>query len=707
MLFRRLAGSAGKEESCTLPNTHVLSSLRARFVGLAGLLTLIIVSAAWGLHQHAYQQGKAHADELEQRHQATLELQALQRALLKLDSYHTELNPASGEQQTAFSNHLDSLQTRLLTLSANPWLSQWTNSSDTALLQALNQLGDSPTTPVQRVQKGQYETFINQAWAHSRELERAIQASREKDSGFVHGMVGTISDTLYGLALLVIAMNLLAYWLLSRHVLSPVAKISSALKSGGHGDHPALLPSAATQETQELLDAFAEMRRQVDERQHALEHQALHDALTGLPNRILLHDRIEHLIHLSKQHHEQFALLVMDLDGFKEINDTLGHHIGDQLLKQVAERICRIVQDRGTVSRLGGDEFAILLEEAEATLARRVGEQLLNTFDSPFRIETHSLYISSSLGVAIYPNHATDAQCLIRRADVAMYVAKRDRNGIAIYDISQDKDSLERLETANELRRAIEHEELELYFQPQINLHNLQCIGFEVLLRWQHPRHGYIQPDIFIQVAEQTGIIGALTYWVIDKTLAQCAAWQHQGVPFGTLAVNLSAYNLQDRSLYRNVAQLLNKWGIAPGRLELEMTESAMMADPIQAMDTLNQLNAIGIKLAIDDYGTGFSSLSYLKQLPVNKIKIDKSFVMEMVENENDEVIVRSTIDLAHNLGMKIIAEGVEDQATLQLLKNLDCDMAQGYHISHPMPLEDTEQWIFQADMEDDECASG
>jgi diguanylate cyclase (GGDEF)-like protein/PAS domain S-box-containing protein len=417
----------------------------------------------------------------------------------------------------------------------------------------------------------------------------------------------------------------------------------------------------------------------------ALEHQALHDALTGLPNRTLLHDRLSHALVSARKQDGIFALIVMDLDRFKDINDTLGHHTGDLLLQQVCARLIRLVRPSDTVARLGGDEFALLLPGADEVYARHVSQKVMLALNKLFEIGNHQLYVGGSLGIALYPQHGDDVPSLIQHADVAMYQAKRSNSGCSVYDVQQDRHSVHRLELEKDLREAIENDTLELHYQPKVDLRNGAMIGVEALLRWNHPQHGVVAPNELIPMTEETGLIKPLTMWVLNAALHQCSEWRRTGIDLN-VAINLSVWNLQDPSLVDSIRAALATWGVPPANLGLEITESGMMADPERAQISLNALDAMGIELAIDDYGTGFSSLAYLHRLPVDSLKIDKSFVMDMVTNADNTTIVRSTIDLAHGLGIKVVAEGVETEQAYQQLCDMGCNTAQGYYIGRPKP---------------------
>jgi diguanylate cyclase (GGDEF)-like protein len=425
----------------------------------------------------------------------------------------------------------------------------------------------------------------------------------------------------------------------------------------------------------------------------ALEHQALHDTLTDLPNRVLLHNRLQQAIRAAQRDGTSVALLVMDLDRFKEVNDTFGHHIGDLLLEQLGERLGSVLRSSDTIARLGGDEFAMLLPTATFEDARHISVRLLDLLEQPFTLGGLQLEIDASIGMALSPDHGTDADTLLRRADVAMYVAKRGNSGYALYTADQDQHSPMRLALVAELRRAIDQDELSLYFQPKVCLVTGKVTCAEALVRWEHPRHGLLNPDLFVPIAEQTGLIRPLSSWVLDAALRQVNRWRHDGLDLA-VAVNLSMRNLHDPEIADMIRQLLTRWGVPPAYLNIEITESSLMADAARAMEVLGRLRAMGVGVSIDDFGTGYSSLSYLKRLPVHELKIDKSFVAHMASDENDLAIVRSTVGLAHDLGLTVVAEGVEDQATWDLLVALGCDVAQGYFISRPLPPLVLGEWL-------------
>lgn len=424
-----------------------------------------------------------------------------------------------------------------------------------------------------------------------------------------------------------------------------------------------------------------------------LKYQALHDDLTGLPNRTLFYDRLEHTILRAQREGQTFAIILMDLDRFKEVNDTMGHNVGDILLQEGGRRIRNTVRKSDTVARLGGDEYAIILENISEPFIQRVIHKILKSLDHPFLIADQAIDISASLGIARFPDHGSTVMTLTQRADVAMYAAKKEHSSFAIYSEEQEQSSIAALTMRSELRHAIEHNELILHYQPKIDHKTGLVTGLEALVRWQHPKRGFLSPDHFIPAAEQMGLIGLLTRWVLAKAISQCAALHESGIML-SMAVNFSARNLHDKYLTSEIASLLERAGLSPAYLVLEITESAVMTDPSFGIAILNQFDKMGVTLSIDDFGTGYSSLSYLSKLPMDELKIDKSFVLDMMHDQQAAVIVRSTIELGHNLGMKVVAEGVETAEVWDRLTQWGCDTAQGYYMSRPLPEEKLMQWL-------------
>jgi diguanylate cyclase (GGDEF)-like protein len=425
------------------------------------------------------------------------------------------------------------------------------------------------------------------------------------------------------------------------------------------------------------------IRRQMEE----IEHRALYDQLTGLPNRTLFRDRVEQAMLAARRDGGSATVMFLDIDHFKAINDTLGHEAGDVLLQQLGARLREEMRSSETLARLGGDEFGILCP-ASAQEAAQLADRLHGALHTAFMVHDFPLEVAPSIGIATYPEHGEDVDTLLSHADVAMYLAKEARAGTAIYDAELDLNDEARLALAGELRRAIAGNELVLHFQPKAELETGGIVGVEALVRWQHPERGFIPPNDFVPIAERTGLIKPLSRHVIVTALRQCSAWRAAGIDLH-VAVNLTIPDLLDLELPDFIETQLRENGVRPDQLELEITESTILADPFRVRQVLTRLNEMGLRLAIDDFGTGYSSLAYLRRLPVQAIKIDRSFVMDMCDNANDATIVRSTIDLGKNLGLDVVAEGVETQEAWDALRVQGCTLAQGYFIGRPMPADE------------------
>jgi diguanylate cyclase (GGDEF)-like protein len=437
-----------------------------------------------------------------------------------------------------------------------------------------------------------------------------------------------------------------------------------------------------------LFPALRRVTRRLERHVREIHHQALHDNLTGLPNRELFHDRLEQAIALARREAGTLAVLLIDLDRFKEINDTLGHQNGDSLLEQVGATLSAAVRESDTVARLGGDEFAVVAPRTDSEGALQLAEKVRQALARPCIVMGIDLELDASVGISVFPEHGVDADTLLRRADVALYLSK-EAHAPCLYAVEQDNYSPERLALASDLRRAVTAgDELVVFFQPQTDLRTGHIVRVEALVRWQHPTRGLLAPDVFLPLAKHTGLMRPLTRLVLEASLGQCRAWRDAGLDVA-VAVNVSGRDLLDVTLPDEVADALRRLGVPADRLELEITEDTILTDPQRARSVLARLSELGVSLAIDDFGAGYSSLGYLKRLPVDVLKIDRSFVMNMSSDENDAVIVRSTIDLGHNLGLRVVAEGVEDGTAMRTLRELECDIAQGYYLSRPVPAAD------------------
>lgn len=430
-----------------------------------------------------------------------------------------------------------------------------------------------------------------------------------------------------------------------------------------------------------LANLFQRLANQKTE----IEHQARHDPLTSLPNRKTISEILDTSILENNDETEDLLLCLIDINGLSDINDSLGHEYGDSLLVHVSERLQEVLRTSDKVGRFGGDKFSIIFAHSKNTAVEELCNRLLATFDRAFHVEGHDLYLGATLGIAGYPEHAEDSQALIQKAEIALHNAKNSSKDFYIYDSNLDQDNTKRLNLANDLRQAIRNGQLELHYQPQLDLRTGKIVSVEALARWNHPKHGSIPPDTFILIAERTGQIKQFTEWVLATAIKQCAEWRKSFHSL-SLAINLSARNLHDETLVKQISRLIRHWKIIPEQICLEITETAMMADPEHARSILEEMDRLGLRISIDDFGTGYSSLSYLKKLPVDEIKIDRSFVMNMGNSENDTSIIRATVGLAHDLGLSVVAEGVEDQKSQDQLQEMGCEIAQGYHICRPGP---------------------
>ncbi len=427
----------------------------------------------------------------------------------------------------------------------------------------------------------------------------------------------------------------------------------------------------------------------------SLERLALHDSLTGLANRALFADRLERTIGAAVRANDTFALLYLDLDRFKEVNDAFGHDAGDELLRELSERIARPLTASDTLARFGGDEFAILIPKARDVVeATAMAEVIRAVLERPFDLRGHRIFVEASIGIVLFPQDGADADTLLRHADIAMYQAKRTDKGTIAYATEHDPQSQNRLDLMSDLRHAIDRNELRLHFQPQVRLADgVTCTSLEALVRWHHPERGMVAPASFIPLAEDSGLINDLALWVIREGTRALASLPRSGLPV-RLSINVSARNLHYAGLVDAVENALRATDLEPSFLTIEITETAVMTDTQRSLDTLARLSALGVRLSIDDFGTGYTSLAYLRRLPINELKIDRTFVMDMLANASSDAIVASVIQLGHSLGFSVVAEGVEDTDTLAALGARGCDLAQGYHIARPMPLAEVSAWL-------------
>ncbi|MBV8500715.1 MAG: EAL domain-containing protein [Paucibacter sp.] len=495
--------------------------------------------------------------------------------------------------------------------------------------------------------------------------------------------------SLLGLTALGVLVFALLSVLLARAISGPIKSLSESAARLGSGDYATPVQRHSRDEVGDLADAFEAMRKGIRAQTAKVDRLAYWDELTGLPNGAQLRARLEECCAAGRP----LAVLMLDLDRFKHVNDVLGQEFGDALLQRVGERLSALCSGpHRMLARLAGDEFALMIEGADEDRAIESAQEILRDFERPLRIEAQTVDLGAGIGIVLAPQHGQDARALLARAELAMYAAKQRRCGQLVYSSALDAGSQDSLSLLSELRQAIERNELCLYMQPKIGVAEGRVIGAEALVRWQHPQRGMVPPMAFIPFAEQTGFIRTLTSWVIAEAARFLASAHASDMPL-KVSVNLSTRDLMDPGLPSAIQALVSEFALPPGSLCLEITESAIMDDPQRALSTLEQLSNMGFKLSIDDFGTGYSSLAYLKRLPVDELKIDKSFVMGMERDLDDAKIVRSTIELAHNLGLSVVAEGVETSGAWQLLARLGCDEAQGYFMAKPMPASELLSW--------------
>ena len=502
-----------------------------------------------------------------------------------------------------------------------------------------------------------------------------------------------LRNTLLWLALSSVLLSLLGSVVIARGIARPIDRLAGVARKIRDGDYSQKADVVRQDEIGDLAESFNHMVEGIFERESKILRLAYEDTLTGLPNRAMFNNKLVEAIEASRRSGNPVNVLILNLDRFKPINDSLGHPVGDQVLQEVSRRLQQLLRGSEIAARFGGDEFAVLLPAGGAARAASVVQQTQRALETPIVAQGQPIDLSASIGVAAYPDHAEDVATLIRRADIAMYVAKRNNSGVVHYDPGFEHGKPSHLSLLGELRSAVEGDQLTLYYQPKVDLRTGASDSVEALVRWVHPERGFVSPIDFIPFAEQTGYIRAVTRWVLERALRQCGDWHVRGIDV-KVSVNMSARDLMSTDLPEMVSTLAAKYGIPPPLICLEITESGVMEDPARALETLQRLHEIGVRLSIDDFGTGYSSLSYIRKLPVQEMKIDRSFVRNMVTDKDDRVIVSSTIELGHNIGLKVVAEGVEDHAALMLLTSLGCDEAQGYFIAKPLPPAEYEAWL-------------
>ncbi|HQR03225.1 MAG TPA: EAL domain-containing protein [Rhodocyclaceae bacterium] len=540
-------------------------------------------------------------------------------------------------------------------------------------------------------ESGDYLTLVARQSTHNEEVVIAVLQKSEREAiAPIHDMV---RNALL-LSLLGIAIAMIGSVAIARTIARPVADLAGAARRIEGGDYAPIPITPRKDEIGDLAVALDHMREGIASREARITELAYRDSLTHLPNRLLFNDRLQQAIAIASRRNQTLAILLLNLDRFRLVNDALGHANGDILLREVASRLQRTIRRKAdTVARLGGDEFAMLLPDESANIASMLAGRLLQDLEQPFAIANQPVDVRASIGVVTYPLHGDTPTLLLRHADIALSMAKRNNTGHAVFDPRFEENNIERLSLMGELRTAVEQDQLVMHYQPKIDITGTGSLHAEALVRWQHPQRGFVPPFEFIPFAEQTGYIKAITLWVLDRCLAQCGQWRQAG-RMVSLSVNLSTRDLLNPELATRLKGMLETHRCQAEWFTLEITESAIIDDPHHALANLDQLHQMGFHLSIDDFGTGYSSLSYLKRLPVDELKIDKSFVMGMVHHADDHTIVRSTIDLAHNMGLRVVAEGVETREILDALRSLGCDVAQGYLISKPVSDQDFERWM-------------
>jgi diguanylate cyclase (GGDEF)-like protein len=492
-----------------------------------------------------------------------------------------------------------------------------------------------------------------------------------------------------------LGVSILAGILLARTLTRPVSQLANAAKLIEQGNYDCDLQIKSRDEIGGLQNAFKTMQSAISVREKEIKHLAYHDQLTELPNRLMFENTLQELIRQAAPARTRFSIVMIGVQSLREIVNVLGHDIGDQLIKLAGQRLVTEIEEIEVLARISSDSFAILLMNCDENNLQDISEKIARVFSEPMEIAGNNIDVFVSMGAACFPLHSENGKLLIQHADAALLKAMQSGDKIVVYDHTQDQHK-NNLSLMGELRSGITSNELSLYYQPKVNLASSRISHVEALVRWQHPQRGFMSPDDFIPLAENTGNIHSLTRWVLEKAVLQSSRWAENNINLG-IAVNISANDLLRGNLKKIMAGLVSEYQIDPSLIVFEITESALMENPDEAVKVLEDLKSLGLQLSIDDYGTGYSSMEYLKRLPVDELKIDKSFVLDISNNKTDQIIVRSAIELGHDLGLKIIAEGVEDQIALEFLKSKQCDIGQGYLFSKPLPIDELDVWMKQS----------
>lgn len=495
---------------------------------------------------------------------------------------------------------------------------------------------------------------------------------------------------LIGLLLIAALMALVAAMLMSKGITGPIIELVKAARKIRQGEYVETFPTSSTNEVSTLSLAVSDMQQGIKQREQEINQLAFFDELTSLPNRTQFTTHLQQLIESSPD--SKIAVLMMDIDRFKDINDTVGHEVGDLLIKEIAKRLTTLTNETLFCARIGGDEFGIVIRDFGENRPESLADNIAVLFERPFHIEQLILDIDASMGIAVYPYDSPDVPGLIQCADIALYSCKGKHYSYAVYKPELNKHSVQRLSLMSELRGALAESQLQLYYQPKLSFAENRITTVECLIRWIHPTHGFINPDDFIPLAEQTGAIRDVTSWALRVALKQQKTWRENGHDIG-VAVNISAIDLVDMKLPAYVSELMSEFGTQQGKLTLEVTESAIMSDPENALKALKTLQRMGIILSIDDFGTGYSSMEQLKKMPVDELKIDKAFVLDVANNTDDQIMVKTMVSLAQNLSLTTVAEGVEDKESLDFLASIGCTKAQGFYLSKPVPAAQFDEW--------------